>query len=166
MKRRGIGRHSDYTDEIAETICARMAVGESIRGICRDEAMPHVSTVMRWLGQNQAFRELYSRARELQAEYLLDEMVEIADDGTNDYVAKRDAEGEIIGWRENGEFVQRSRLRVDARKWAIAKLAPRKYGDKVTLNGDPDNPVRLDVTVTDDQRAAALIAFLAKTKRD
>jgi hypothetical protein len=66
----------------------------------------------------EPFGQQHARAREAQAEHLVDEIIEIADDGTNDYMEQRDAEREIIGWRENGEYIQRSRLRVDARKWA------------------------------------------------
>lgn len=124
------GRPSIYSEAIADDICARLSVGESLRSICLSEHLPHISTVMRWLARDEGFREQYTRAREVQAEYLIDEIIEISDDGTNDYVAKRDAEGEIVGWRENGEWSNRSRLRVDARKWAASKLAPKKYGDK------------------------------------
>jgi hypothetical protein len=99
--------------------------------------------------QNEAFGQQYARAREAQAEYLVDEIVEIADDGTNDYMAIRDSEGEIAGWRENGEYIQRSRLRVDARKWAASKLAPKKYGDKqVHEHGGPDGgPITLEALI-------------------
>ena len=88
---------------------------------------------MRWLAKEPAFQNQYARAREIQAEYHFEELIEIADDGTNDYVAKRDASGAIVGWRENGEWVNRSRLRVDTRKWAMSKMAPKKYGDKTQV---------------------------------
>lgn len=124
------GRPSIYSETLSEEICARLAVGESLRSICLCENMPGLRTVMRWLDRDEGFRQQYARAREVQAEYLVDEIIEISDDGTNDYVARRDAENAIVGWRENGEVVNRSRLRVDARKWAASKLAPKKYGDK------------------------------------
>lgn len=112
----GQGRPSDYTAEIADEICTRLANGESLRAICgseRDDFMPHIGTVLRWVSQNNEFREQYARAREIQAETLADDIVTIADG---------QPEGDV----------QRDRLRVDARKWVASKLLPKKYGDKVT----------------------------------
>lgn len=73
------------------------------------------------------------RARETQADAIFDEILDIADDGSNDWMEKHDGEGGNIGWRENGEAIQRSRLRIDARKWMAGKLRPKVYGDKVEL---------------------------------
>src|SRR5436853_6196862 len=73
------GRPSDYTLETALEICARLADGQSLRAICRDEAMPDARTVFRWLEANESFRQQYARAREAQADALADEIVDIAD---------------------------------------------------------------------------------------
>ena len=70
---------------------------------------------------------LCTRAREAQAEHWADEIIEIADDSGLDVV--NNGEG---GYRIDGEAIQRARLRVDARKWLMSKLAPKKYGDRVT----------------------------------
>ncbi len=71
-----------------------------------------------------------------------DDLLEIADDGRNDWVEKRNAQGEVIGWTVNGEHIQRSRARIDTRKWLMSKRAPKKYGDRIetTLVGDPEKP--------------------------
>lgn len=122
------GRPSGYTQEIADVICERLANGESLRRICRDDDMPEMRTVMRWLNAREEFCQQYARARELQAECIFDEMAEIADDGTNDWMASNAPDCE--GYKLNGEHVSRSKLRIDARKWMLAKMAPRKYGDK------------------------------------
>ena len=61
-----------------------------------------------------------------------DELLEIADDATNDWMEKRDRDGEAIGWMVNGEHIQRSRVRIDTRKWIMSKRAPKKYGDRVS----------------------------------
>lgn len=135
-KRRGnMPRASEYSDEIAALICERLAEGESLRSICLDEDMPSQSMVFRWLAadENSLFREQYARARETQADALFDEILDIADDGSNDWMERKDSEGENIGWKENGEALQRSRLRVDARKWMAGKLQPKKYGEAQTL---------------------------------
>ena len=92
--------------------------------------MPAASTVFKWLVDNRAFSEQYARAREAQADSLFDEMLEIADDARNDWMERRGEED--AGWVANGEHIQRSRLRLDARKWMAGKLRPKKYGEKIT----------------------------------
>ena len=135
-----------YSDQIAETICERIGDGQTVREICADTDMPSMSTVFRWLADKEAFREQYARAKEAQAEYLADEITHIADDGTNDWMERHGKDGESLGWVVNGEAVQRSKLRVDTRKWLLSKMLPKKYGDKQALevtgeNGAPLIPV-------------------------
>lgn len=135
------GRPSSFTAQMGNTICERLADGESLRAICADEGMPPQATVFRWLAVNDLFREQYARAREAQADVLADETIAIADDGRNDWMEKIGKDGEAVGWQVNGEAVARSRLRVEARKWFAAKLQPKKYGDRTTLAGDAENPL-------------------------
>lgn len=73
--------------------------------------------------------------------------MDIADDGSNDWMERFNKDGESIGWVVNGEAVQRSKLRVDARKWALSKLLPKKYGDKIDVNhGNADGkPFQINV---------------------
>lgn len=127
------GRPSAFTQKTADAICARIADGESLRQICRDAAMPDKSTVMRWLDAHAAFRDQYARARELQADHFADEILEIADDGTNDWMTREGKDGDGIEVA-NHEHINRSRLRVDSRKWLMSKLAPKKYGEKITAD--------------------------------
>lgn len=124
-----MGRPSDFTEEIANAICERIAVGESLRAICSDEAAPDKATVFRWLASNSDFRDQYTHAREMQAETYADEMVEIADEAKDANLA---------------------RLQIDARKWKASKLAPKKYGDKIAHvgGGDGDEPIKSALTVT------------------
>jgi hypothetical protein len=144
------GRPSIFSKEIVDRICKRLADGESLNSICSDEAMPSKSTVFRWLAKHETCRQRYARAREIQADTFADEILEIADDARNDWMRRNAAGNE--GWQQNGEAVQRSRLRVDARKWLASKMAPKKYGDKVTqeltgADGAPLVPV-LNVTIS------------------
>lgn len=101
--------------------------GESLRSICRDDSMPARSTVHLWLAKDKGFSDHYARACDVRAEEVFDEMFEIADDATNDFMAQ----GEDGAWKVNGENVQRSRLRIDTRKWALARMNPKKYGEKI-----------------------------------
>lgn len=110
------GRPSSFTQDTADAICERLADGESLRKICRDPAMPSTSTVCKWLGKNADFAEQYARARELQADALFDEVLDIADKGPTALEDTNDR-----------------RLQVDARKWMAGKLKG-KYSDKADLN--------------------------------
>ncbi len=126
-------RPLEFKQYIADIICERIANGQSLREICRDENMPASSTVFKWLTRVEAFAEQYARAREAQADALFDEILTIADDGSNDWMERRGDDGASLGWKENGEAIRRSQLRVDARKWMAGKLRPKKYGDKLDI---------------------------------
>ncbi len=145
--KRSVGRPSNYSLDIAIEICARLATGESLNSICRDESMPGLSTVYRWIAAQDEFRELYARAREDQADTLADEIVDISDDAHNDWMERNGKDD--VGWQLNGEHIQRSRLRVDARKWVAAKLKPKKYGERVQqeLTGADGGPLQTQQTV-------------------
>ena len=144
------GRPSDYTDDMGLLICERLADGESLRSIGGDEGMPSQRTIYRWLAVHEGFRQQYARARETQADTIFDEILDIADNSTNDWMEKHGDQGENIGWRENGEAMQRAKLRVDARKWMASKLAPKKYGDSqlLKLAGEEGGPIQAAVAVT------------------
>lgn len=124
------GRPTLFTPEIAADITVRIMAGESLRSICRDEAMPARSTVHLWIATNESFSDQYARACDIRAEEMFDEMFEIADDGTNDWMLRGSGEDAIEV--TNHENIQRSRLRIDTRKWALSKMNPKKYGEKIT----------------------------------
>ena len=109
-------RSSLYTPELAATICERLAAGESLRAICRDEGMPVASTVLDWERTLPEFGERYAAARALGYRLLADEILDIAD-GTDRDRLIYDA--------------QEARLRVDTRKWLLSKMLPKTFGDKV-----------------------------------
>ena len=131
-KKRKKGHPSLYTEALAAEICRRLAEGETLRSVCRDKAMPDKATILRWLADKKKadFREQYVYAREMQADALFDEALEITDDASGDWSTDKD--GKKVLDHEN---IQRSRLRVDIRKWAAGKMAPKKYGDKLDLGG-------------------------------
>ena len=119
-----------YTPEIAERICERLSAGESLRAICRDEDMPAESTVRLWaLEDREGFAARYLRARDLGLDALADEVLDIAD-GEPDPV--------------------RGRLRFDARRWYLSKLAPKRYGERLSHEhaGPGGGAIPLGVTVT------------------
>lgn len=146
VKAKPVGRPSSFTQETADTICSRIANGESLRTICASETMPAASTVFKWLAERKDFSEQYARAREDQADFYAEQIVEIADEEVT--MIKRGKHQPGGSDEDDGEVevafdptaVARNRLRVDARKWYASKLAPKKYGEKVAIGGADDLP--------------------------
>lgn len=146
-----MSRPSDFTQDIADRICAEIAEGKSLRKVCEAEDLPHRSTVHRWLKEIEAFRDQYARAMDDRADKLADEILEISDDDSGDFGFKKvqTADGESAEPFIDKDNIQRARLRVDSRKWLAGKLAPKKYGDKV-LNehtGEGGGPIAFAVEV-------------------
>jgi transposase-like protein len=139
-----MARPSDYSPELASQICEMISNGMSVREICREDGMPDMRTVFRWLAKHEEFRQQYAYARDAQADFLSEELLEIADDGTNDWM-ERDGVQLV-----DHEHISRSKLRIDTRKWLMAKLQPKKYGDKVTNEhtGPGGGPVLTSIAVT------------------
>lgn len=128
-----MARPSIYTKRLADNICKRISLGESLLSICREDGMPNVDTVHTWIldGKHKEFSDNYAKARAIQAELMFDEIVEIAD--KSDTVVKSGAE------KKSSAYSQNQRLRVDTRKWYLSKVLPKKFGDKldVTSGGKP-----------------------------
>lgn len=130
--KRPVGRPSKFSQELAEKICEQIAHGKSLRAVCAEDDMPSATTVFKWLNENQDFSEQYARARDRQADHYFEEIVEIADSVEAD-----------------SADVAKARLQVDARKWTLSKLAPKKYGEKTELDvkssdGSMTPTVRID----------------------
>jgi len=126
-----LGRPTGYNQEIAHEICEIIAnTSKGLKKLsAENEHWPDSTTIRRWIQANEEFCRQYARAKLLQADYMAEEILEISDDGSNDFMADKDG-----NQRLDGEHVQRSRLRVDTRKWLAAKLAPKIYGDKQETN--------------------------------
>jgi hypothetical protein len=119
------GRPTDYNDEVAALICERVATHTiGLERLCNMyDDMPSKFTVNLWRYKHPEFSTRYAQAKLIQADLIAEECLEIADDSRGDI--KYDEEGnEVI----NSEFVARSRLRIDTRKWLAAKLLPKQYG--------------------------------------
>ena len=134
---------STFTQAIADLICEKIADGQSLREICRAEGMPDKATVLRWMTAHEGFRDQYARAREAQADHFAEEILEISDDGSNDWMTRKQGDEEVAV--ANHEHISRSKLRVDARKWLMSKMAPKKYGDKVELGGPDGGPLQVQI---------------------
>lgn len=122
-------RPVEYTEEMAEEVCWRLAHGESLVSICGDEHLPHCATIYRWLIRFPVFCEMYARAREDQADTNADEILAIADEMPPEYT---DEKGRTS---LDQSYLMWQKQRIEARKWTSAKLKPRKYGDRVAVEG-------------------------------
>jgi hypothetical protein len=123
-----IGRPSIYTEELANDICTRLGLGESLRKICLAEDMPSLRSVMSWLTTKPDFLQQYTRAREIQAETQFDELIDIVDQPP-ELSHITDKNGELIEVKFDSSYVQWMKLRVDTRKWTAARMAPKKYAE-------------------------------------
>lgn len=128
-----------YSEELAEKICTRLASGESLISICKAEDMPGESRVRQWAVDNsEGFAVRYARARDMGLDHHADEILELADTsriGTKSVTKPTGAE------ITEGDMVERSRLQIEARKWYLSKLAPKRYGDKLEV----DHAIRVEI---------------------
>lgn len=130
-KKHPVGRPTKYTKELAEEICETIASSsKGLTRLCKENKnWPNRSNIMKWLRKYPEFRDLYTKSKQDQVDVFVDEILEIADDTSNDTLIRIDKNGEE---QEicNSEWINRSRLRVDTRKWLAAKLCPRVYGER------------------------------------
>jgi hypothetical protein len=136
VEKRPRGRPSAYTEALADEICRRLASGESLSSICRSDHMPERRTVLQWkLDNYQGFHSRYARAREVQLAAIADELLDLTDDSRNDFMEREDRDGNATVVVDR-EHLDRTKLRVDTRKWLLTKLMPSTFGDKVDLKHD------------------------------
>jgi hypothetical protein len=114
-----------YSDEIALKLCERLAGGESLLKICATEGMPARSTIYSWLKANSSFQVMYLAAREEHADSEFERLDQLVNE-----TPPTDDKGRIdMGW------VQNQRLKVDALKWKLARMSPRKYSERIEITG-------------------------------
>lgn len=128
------GRPTTYSQKLADEICEQLALGDSLRTVCKEDKMPSLATIFNWFRKYPEFLEQYARAKQESADFMAEEILDISDNGVNDWMEKH--YGEETTWVTNGEALQRSRLRVDTRKWLMSKMKPKKYGEKMDVTSD------------------------------
>lgn len=123
---------SKFSDEQAEAICDLLAEGWSLTEVCKLPGMPSEAVVRLWIlqddgGKADGMAAYYTRARQVQALGWADDLIEIADDARNDWMERNDPDNP--GWQANHEHINRSKLRIDTRRFLLAKMLPKVYGD-------------------------------------
>jgi hypothetical protein len=148
-----------YTEDLGNEICEYIAQGMTLREACRQPGMPPESTVRLWvLDDRYGFAAQYARARNLLIDYWSDEIVEIADDSADDTIEVR---GRLV---TNHEVVNRSRLRIDTRKWLLSKLKPERYGEQIKVDQTSTFKTVTDEPLTREERQARWMSQFGNAK--
>lgn len=127
-KKKNIGRPTEFTQEIALSICDGVIEGKTIREVCSEKGMPVMSTVFKWLTEKPDFSEQWRLAKELQTEALNEKIIELGDVAIS--FAKK------LKGPQASAVVQAVKLKSDNLKWSMSKMKPKKYGDKVDVTSD------------------------------
>lgn len=136
-----MARPTKYTKEIADKICEVISTSPKSLKTIAQELNVTVSSVHKWLSENKEFSDKYARAHEDRADFLAEEILEIADSIEKDTI-KVNKFGKLVEV-ENTEWVNRSKLKIDARKWVASKLKPKKYGDKLDVDASIKHEVEI-----------------------
>jgi hypothetical protein len=130
------------TEFARKTILSELASGKSLSSICRREDMPSITAVMEWLREDELFQRDYMQSREMWSDAVFEEIFDIADDGRNDWIEENSPRGGTV-IKLNSEHINRSRLRIDVRRWALARMNPKKYGEltAVEVTGKDGTPL-------------------------
>jgi hypothetical protein len=128
---RRAGRPSGYNEATATEICHRMINGENLTAICKDKHMPSRVTVYDWMEAHPEFRTRCARAREGLADFLVDEIEQLAKETTE-------------------ENVNSMKVKISTKQWRAMKMAPRIYGDRTTteITGANGAPIQLEAKRT------------------
>lgn len=154
----------EYDPVVGNEILERLADGDSLASICRGEGMPDERSVRRWARNHGDFGDQYAVARRLGYEKRADELLEIADDSSADWIETENGHRVI-----DNVHVNRARLMIDTRKWLLSKMLPKVYGDHLTVAGDPDQPIhvvqQIDWALLSDEELEAIEAFALAAQR-
>jgi hypothetical protein len=168
---RSVGRPSKYTGNLADLICTRIALGNSLRRVCLADDMPDITTIIRWTRENKEFCQQYDRACVDRGNHLAEEALEIADQ-TPETEPVKDKDGKVLdGMKLHSAYVAWQKNRVDARRWFASKMSPKRFGDKVQteVSGIDGSAIKvetvaLDVASLTPESRAALKAALLEMK--
>lgn len=156
-----MAQQSTYTIELADEICERIANGEPLRVICREPHMPSWVTVYTWRKTYPQFSERFALARELGADAIAEEALEIAD---NTQIGERTEESDQGFKTVREDMLGHRKLQIDTRLKLLAKWFPKKYGDKIDVTTGNES---LNLTAEDRAaKLATLAAAAAKRKAE
>lgn len=142
-----LGRPASFTPDLGDVVCERLADGESMRSISRDDSMPCMTTLFKWLRTIPEFTQQYEKAKLECHNAWFEDIVEISDNEVGNPVLVDDnpivIDGRPVMFVDSAS-VGHARLRIDSRKWALSKLMPKKYGDRVQQDVNINDYTKLD----------------------
>lgn len=140
-------RKSEYDEKVADRIIELTSEGNSLVACAQVKGIPSRTTIYKWLDANPSFADRYARAREIRADKIAEEVIDIAD---------------------TEEDAQKARNRIDARKWAAGKMHPRQYGDKTIIagTGDADDTIHIDGSSAFEQILGKLASLASRSSED
>jgi hypothetical protein len=164
-----MGRPTLYTKELANEICSLLSEGQSLVKVCKSDDMPCRATVFSWFDTHKDFLDKYEKAKEECADFLVEEMLEIADNEVAQPVLVEDVplvvDGEMVKVATQ-TGVAHARLRVDTRKWAASKLKPKRYGDKLDLTSKDEQITTGVIVVKEGRTTEECLASYQQTPND
>lgn len=166
------GRPSKYTPEIAQKMCELLSEGVPLREICRMDGFPEWRTVYDWMYRDDAalgsgggvgLSAAIARAREAGYDAMAEECLTIANTPLYGEIVTDDGEKLIV---RKEDMLGHRKLQIETRLKLLAKWNPKKYGDKVTMAGDAENPVKVEVESQAEKMMAALLQNIELKRQD
>lgn len=154
------GSGSKYTEELSEQICALVSNGVNLRSVCRMEGMPAWRTVYDWVVDRPDFAARLARARDLGYDALAEEALEIANTphlGQKKVYSSGAGEDEDSMTVTEDDMLGHRKLQIETRLKLLACWNPKKYGNKVAVGGDAENPIKIEAEVQAQELLAALL---------
>jgi len=166
------GRPTDYTPELGDKICQGIAEGISLVKQCKEEGMPNPSSIYKWRREMPEFSKNYDKAREDQADLMVEEMLDIADNEVEQAMVVHGEpvliDGKLVMVKD-AVSVSHAKLRVDTRKWAASKFKPNTYAEKIKQDIEHSGDITTgNYELSDTERSARIAALLerGRTRRD
>ncbi len=148
------GSGSKYTEEIAEQICDLVSNGVNLRQVCRKEVMPSWRTVYNWVVERPDFASRLARAREMGFDALAEEALEISN---TPVMGQKQVMGDKSTFTTVEDMLGHRKLQIETRLKLLAVWDPKRYGNKLELAGDPNNPLKMEVQVESDTYLSAIM---------
>jgi hypothetical protein len=148
------GRPSKYTPELAQEIFSRLRTGEPLLQICKDEKMPTRQAVYDWIERDPDLSLQFAHAREAGCDAIAEGLLEISD-------TLHFGETQVMGDKNStttvADMLGHRKLRIETRLKLLACWNPAKYGTKVQVGGDKENPLKVEASIQADSLLEALI---------
>jgi hypothetical protein len=158
------GAPTKYNTDIAKRICELVAgTTLTLHQIAREVGLGHGGVILAWAHRHEEFGQQYARAREHQMQLRADELLEIADDASNDWIEVATMSGRVVRTLDH-EHVKRSEIRIKTRQWLMARYAPKVFGERLMLTGADGGSLKNLGTQTDKERYEGAVKLMEQIR--